>query len=98
VSEQDEFDRLPNARPWSKSGKTAASALGCIIASKLITGGPQYVIQAGEGVFEDDFTFKNTSSPKRIELKHLREMDELPEDLLIAGAQAEVARLTARFY
>jgi hypothetical protein len=63
-----------------------------VIASKLIAGGPQYSIQfrdwkTGDEVAADDFNFKNSTMAKKIDLKDIPEMDELPKHFVIGGAQ-----------
>jgi len=53
------------------------------ITSKLVSGGPQYTIQvrdwkAGDEVAATDFSFKNTTDAKKVDLKDLDEGDDLP--------------------
>lgn len=53
------------------------------ITSKLVSGGPQYTIQvrdwkAGGEVAATDFTFKNASDAKKVDLKDLGEGEDLP--------------------
>jgi len=63
-----------------------------VITSKLIDDGPQYSIQVrnwktGDEVAADDFSFKNPTMAKKIDLKDIPEMDELPKNFVIGGAQ-----------
>ncbi|MFQ6573990.1 DUF2092 domain-containing protein [Pseudomonas sp. UM16] len=58
-----------------------------VITSKLIAGGPQYSIQlsdwkTAEAVATDDFTFKNSSQAKKIDLKDLPNTEDLPSNFL----------------
>jgi hypothetical protein len=60
-----------------------------VITSKLVADGPQYSIQirdwkTGAEVASDDFSFKNGTNAKRIDLKDLPEADELP-DIFVRG-------------
>ncbi len=55
-----------------------------VITSKLVGGGPQYTIQirdwqTGESLSADDFSFKNPTQAKNVELKDLKGADELPD-------------------
>jgi hypothetical protein len=63
-----------------------------VITSKRIAGGPQYSIQVydwktGDEVAADDFSFKNPTMAKKIDLKDIPEMDELPKHFVTGGAQ-----------
>jgi hypothetical protein len=63
-----------------------------VITSKLIDDGPQYGIQVsnwktGDEVAADEFSFKNSTMAKKIDLKDITEMDELPKHFVIGGAQ-----------
>ena len=63
-----------------------------VITSKLVADGPQYSIQVrdwktGDEVAADGFSFKNPTKAKKIDLKDIREMDELPKNFVIGGAQ-----------
>ena len=63
-----------------------------VITSKLIAGGPQYSIQVrdwktGDKVAGDDFSFKNPTKAKKIDLKDIPEMDDLPKHFKIGGAK-----------
>jgi hypothetical protein len=63
-----------------------------VITSKLIADGPQYSIQlrdwkTGDEVAADDFSFKNPTKAKKIDLKDMSEMDDLPENYTIGGTQ-----------
>lgn len=54
-----------------------------VITSKLLSGGPQYSIQvrdwkASGEVAATDFTFKNTSDAKKVDLNDLEGTDDLP--------------------
>jgi hypothetical protein len=64
----------------------------CVITSKLIAGGPQYSIQVrdwktGDKVAADDFRFQNSTNAKKVDLKDLRDSDDLPSNFRIGGAQ-----------
>ena len=55
-----------------------------VITSKKVTDGPQYSIQIrdwkiGNEVTSDDFSFKNTTNAKKIELDDIPDADELPK-------------------
>ena len=63
-----------------------------VISSKLMAGEPQYSIQvrdwkAGDEVAATDFSFKNPSDAKKVDLKKLEGADELPEHFRIGEAQ-----------
>jgi hypothetical protein len=63
-----------------------------VITSKLMKGEPQYSIQirdwkAGDEVAETDFSFKNPTDAKKVDLKNLEGTDELPEHFKIGEAQ-----------
>ena len=63
-----------------------------VITSKLIADGPQYSIQirdwkTGDEVAADDFSFKNPTKAKKIDLKDIPEMDELPKNFTIGGVK-----------
>ena len=63
-----------------------------VITSKLIANGPQYSIQTRDWKTEneftaDDFSFKNPTKAKRIELKDIPEMDDLPKHFVRGGAK-----------
>lgn len=63
-----------------------------VITSKLITGGPQYSIQTRDWKFGDevaaaDFSFKNPTNAKKVELKDLEGTDELPGHFVIGESQ-----------
>jgi hypothetical protein len=62
------------------------------ITSKLISGGPQYTIQirdwkAGDKVAAANFSFKNTTNARKVDLKDLEGTDELPEHFLIGESK-----------
>jgi hypothetical protein len=54
-----------------------------VITSKLVSYGPQYSVQVrdwktGNEVAADDFSFKNPTNAKKMDLKELADTDELP--------------------
>jgi hypothetical protein len=54
-----------------------------VITSKLVAGAPQYSVQVrdwktGNEVASDDFSFKNTTNAKKVDLKNVGDTDELP--------------------
>jgi hypothetical protein len=62
-----------------------------VITSKLVANGPQYSIQirdwkTGNEVASDDFSFKNASNAKKMELKDL-DTDELPKMFTPGGTK-----------
>ena len=64
-----------------------------VITSKLIAEGPQYSIQVrdwktGNEVAKDDFSFKNPTKAKKIDLKDIAEKtDEFPKNFVMGGAK-----------
>jgi len=63
-----------------------------VISSKFMDGEPQYSIQvrdwkAGDEVAATDFSFKNPTDAKKVDLKDLQGADELPEHFQIGEAQ-----------
>jgi len=63
-----------------------------VITSKHIDGGPQYSFQVrdwktGDEVVADDFSFKNATMAKKVDLKDIVEMAELPKHFVMGGAQ-----------
>jgi len=63
-----------------------------VITSKNIANGPQYSIQVrdwktGDEVAADDFSFKNPTKAKKIDLKDIPGMDELPKHFVIGGTK-----------
>ena len=63
-----------------------------VITSKLITGGPQYTIQIrdwknGDEVAATDFSFKNPTKARKVELENLEGTDELPKHFVIGESQ-----------
>jgi hypothetical protein len=57
------------------------------ITSKLIPGSPEYTIQirdwkAGDTVAAADFSFKNTTDARKVDLKALRDTGDLPENFV----------------
>ncbi|BEQ15157.1 DUF2092 domain-containing protein [Desulfoferula mesophila] len=62
------------------------------ITSKLIVGGPQYSIQirdwkAGDAVKATDFSFKNSTNAKKVDLKDIGELSDLPSNFTKGGAK-----------
>ena len=62
-----------------------------VITSKLVANGPQYSIQikdwkTGNEVASDDFSFKNATNAKKIDLKDL-DTDELPKIFAPGGSK-----------
>lgn len=58
-----------------------------VITSKQVAGGPQYSIQlsdwkTGDDVASDDFTFKNSTNAKKIDLKYLPNAEDLPSNFV----------------
>jgi hypothetical protein len=63
-----------------------------VITSKFIGGGPQYAIQlrnwkTGDEVAATDFSFKNPTDAKKVDLKNLEGTDELPEHFSIGESK-----------
>jgi hypothetical protein len=63
-----------------------------VITSKFIDGGPQYTIQTsewktGDEVAATDFSFKNPTNAKKVELKNLKGTGELPEHFAIGESK-----------
>ncbi|EFK09771.1 conserved hypothetical protein [delta proteobacterium NaphS2] len=63
-----------------------------VITSKLITDAPQYSIlvrewKTGDEVTVDDFKFKNSTKAKKIDLKDIPELNELPKHFMTGGAK-----------
>jgi hypothetical protein len=63
-----------------------------VITAKQVDQGPQYSVQirdwkTGSEVAADDFGFKNETSAKKIDLKELTDIDELPKQFAIGGAK-----------
>ena len=63
-----------------------------VITSKLIAHSPQYSIQfrdwkTGNRVASDNFRFKNSTTAKKVDLKDLRGMSELPDHFKRGGTQ-----------
>jgi hypothetical protein len=55
-----------------------------VITSKLIAGAPEYSVQVkdwktGNEVTSDDFSFKNPTNAKKVDLKDVSDTDELPK-------------------
>jgi hypothetical protein len=62
-----------------------------VITSKLVANGPQYSIQirdwkTGNEVASDDFSFKNATNAKKLDLKNL-DTDELPKIFVPGGSK-----------
>jgi hypothetical protein len=62
-----------------------------VITSKLVANGPQYSIQirdwkAGNEVASDDFSFKNATNAKKMDLKDI-DTDELPKLFAPGGSK-----------
>jgi hypothetical protein len=63
-----------------------------VITAKNVDQGPQYSVQirdwkTGSEVTADDFGFKNSTNAKKIDLKELTDIDELPNQFTTGGAQ-----------
>ena len=63
-----------------------------VISSKFMDGEPQYSIQirdwkAGDEVAATDFSFKNSTDAKKVDLKNLEGTDELPAHFKVGEAQ-----------
>jgi hypothetical protein len=63
-----------------------------VITSKLVPGAPQYSVQvrefkAGNEVASDDFSFKNPTNAKKVDLKDLSDTDELPKLFTSGGSK-----------
>ena len=63
-----------------------------VITSKLVANGPQYSVQirewkTGDEVASDDFSFKNPTNAKKMDLKDLPNTDELPEIFAMGGSK-----------
>ena len=63
-----------------------------VITTTAVDQGPQYSIQirdwkTGDEVASDDFNFKTPDDAKKIDLKELTDIDELPKHFAVEGAQ-----------
>jgi hypothetical protein len=63
-----------------------------VITAKQVEQGPQYSIQirnwkTGNEVAADDFSFKNSTNAKQVNLKELIDIDELPKHFSVGDAQ-----------
>jgi hypothetical protein len=63
-----------------------------VITTKLVASEPQYSVQVrdwktGEEVASDDFGFKNPANAKKIDLKDLPDIGDLPKHFVIGEAQ-----------
>jgi hypothetical protein len=63
-----------------------------VITTKRVDQGPQYSVQisdwkAGDQVAADDFTFKAPADSKKVDMKDLVDVDELPKHFSMGGAQ-----------
>jgi hypothetical protein len=62
------------------------------ITSKLVTSGPQYTIQirdwkTGDEVAATEFSFKNTTNARKVELENLEGTDDLPEHFVVGESK-----------
>jgi hypothetical protein len=63
-----------------------------VITSKLVAGAPQYSVQvrdwkSGNEVASDDFSFKNPTNAKKVDLKEVGDTDELPKLFTKGGSK-----------
>jgi hypothetical protein len=63
-----------------------------VIASKLVPGFPEYTLdvrdwKTGDQVASDDFSFKAPADAKKVELKDISDIDELPNRFAPGGAK-----------
>ena len=63
-----------------------------VITSTFIGGGPQYTIQTrnwktGKQVAATDFSFRNTTNARKVELENLKGTDELPDHFMIGESK-----------
>ena len=63
-----------------------------VITSMFIGGGPQYTIQTrnwktGKQVAATDFSFRNTTNAKKVDLENLKGTDELPDHFMIGESK-----------
>ncbi len=63
-----------------------------VITSKLVAGAPQYSVQVrdwktGNEVASDDFSFKNSTNAKKVDLKDIGDTDELPKLFTKGGSE-----------
>ncbi|MGF6227730.1 hypothetical protein QFZ27_001685 [Inquilinus ginsengisoli] len=63
-----------------------------VITSKLVASAPQYSVQTrdwrtGAEVALEDFTFKNSTDAKMMDLRELPDIDELPQHFAVGGVQ-----------
>ncbi|TSD83755.1 DUF2092 domain-containing protein [Mycobacterium sp. KBS0706] len=63
-----------------------------VITSKLVPGAPQYSAQirdwkTGAEVASEDFSFKNSTNAKMVDLKELPDIGDLPQHFAIGGVQ-----------
>ena len=63
-----------------------------VITSTLVAGAPQYSVQvrdwkAGNEVASDDFSFKNSTNARKVDLKDVTDTDELPEMFRPGGSK-----------
>ena len=73
-----------------------------VITSKHVADGPQYSIQirdwkTGNEVAADDFGFKNATNAKKIDLKDLPDIDELPKHFATRRCQMTMSKRLASF-
>lgn len=63
-----------------------------VITSKLVAGGPQYSVQirdwkTGDKAAAGDFRFKVPANARKVDLKDLRDSDDLPSNFRIGGSK-----------
>jgi hypothetical protein len=61
-----------------------------VITSKAVTGGPQYTLRIKDWktdaqVGADAFVFKPPADAKKVDVKALREIDEVPPGVVLGG-------------
>ena len=73
-----------------------------VITSKLVAGGPQYSYRirdwkAGDKAASDDFRFKNPTKAKKVDLKDLPVLEDLPKHFVQWGYQMKKVTIFKRF-
>jgi hypothetical protein len=63
-----------------------------VITSKGVTGGPQYTLRIKNWATDvstgaDAFTFKAPTGAKRVEVKELQDIDEVPQGVIAGGSK-----------
>ncbi|MEJ2475990.1 MAG: DUF2092 domain-containing protein [Desulfobacterales bacterium] len=63
-----------------------------VITSKLMADSPQYTIRVsdwktGDAVKGNNFSFKNSTNAKKIDLKNIPDLNELPKNFMTGGAK-----------